>query len=115
MWGGYPGECEGEHPADTARRLGIEDDVYFIGWRGHDELPLGLNAADLVVAPAVDEPFGMVYLEAMACGTPPIATRTGGPARTILADGPQPTGWLAAPDDPEDLTRILQDALSACF
>lgn len=111
MWGGYPGECEGEHPADTARRLGIEEDVYFIGWRGHDELPLGLNTADLMVAPAVDEPFGMVYLEAMACGTPPIATRTGGPARTILTDGPQATGWLAAPDDPEDLTRILQDAL----
>ncbi|MGW2652090.1 glycosyltransferase family 4 protein [Streptomyces sp. NPDC001478] len=111
MWGGYPGECEGEHPADTTRRLGIEDDVYFIGWRGHDELPLGLNTADLMVAPAVDEPFGMIYLESMACGTPAIATRTGGPARTILADGPQATGWLAAPDDPEDLTRVLENAL----
>ncbi|MEW1701118.1 glycosyltransferase [Streptomyces sp. NPDC091278] len=111
MWGGYPGECEGEHPADTARRLGIDDNVYFIGWRGHDEIPLGLNTADIMVAPAVDEPFGMVYLEAMACGTPPIATRTGSPARTILADGPQATGWLAAPDDAEDLTRVLQDAL----
>ncbi|MEV7282425.1 glycosyltransferase [Streptomyces sp. NPDC093111] len=120
MWGGYPGECEGEHPADIARRLGIDDDVHFIGWRGHDELPLGLNTADLMVAPAVDEPFGMVYLEAMACGTPPIATRTGGPARTILAggpartilaDGPQATGWLAAPDDPADLAHVLQTAL----
>ncbi|MEU6934912.1 glycosyltransferase [Streptomyces sp. NPDC046374] len=111
MWGGYPGECEGEHPADTAHRLGLADDVYFVGWRGHEELPLGLNVADIMVAPAVDEPFGMVYLEAMACGTPPIATRSGGPARTIIADGPQATGWLAAPDDIDDLAHVLHTAL----
>ncbi len=52
-----------------------------------------------MVAPAVGAPFGMVYLEAMACGTPPIATTTDGPAHTIKATGTHATGWLVAPDD----------------
>ncbi|MFI9772474.1 glycosyltransferase family 4 protein [Streptomyces sp. NPDC052415] len=111
MWGGYPGECEGDHPADLAAELGIQRDVYFIGWRGHDELPTGLNCADLMVAPAVGEPFGMVYLEAMACGTPPIATATGGPARTITTAGPDATGYLVAPDDADHLADTLTAAL----
>ncbi|WP_331765306.1 glycosyltransferase family 4 protein (plasmid) [Streptomyces sp. NBC_01384] len=111
MWGGYPGEYEGDHPAELAAELGIQQDVFFIGWRGHDELPTGLNTADLMVAPAVNEPFGMVYLEAMACGTPPIATATGGPARTITATGPHATGWLVAPDDADDLANTLVTAI----
>ncbi|WP_147964795.1 glycosyltransferase [Streptomyces malaysiensis] len=71
-----------------------------IGWRNHEELPTGLSCADLMVAPAVGAPFGMVYLEAMACGTPPIATTTDGPARTIKATGIHATGWLVAPRRP---------------
>ncbi|MGW2082039.1 glycosyltransferase family 4 protein [Streptomyces sp. NPDC001939] len=112
MWGGYPGEFEGPHPADLAAELGIQDDVYFAGWRGHDELPIGLNCADLFVAPAVNEPFGMVYLEAMASGTPPIATATGGPLRTITPSGNDATGWLVRPDDGDDLADTLAVALS---
>ncbi|WP_328955080.1 glycosyltransferase family 4 protein [Kitasatospora purpeofusca] len=111
MWGGYPGECEGEHPQEIARRLGIEQDVYFVGWRGHDELPDGLTVADLMVAPAVREPFGMVYIEAMAAGCPPIATATGGPARTITPDGPDANGWLVRPDDTDDLAAAIKQAL----
>ncbi|MGW2612970.1 glycosyltransferase family 4 protein [Streptomyces mirabilis] len=111
MWGGYPGEYEGDHPADLAAELGIAPDVFFVGWRGHDELPTGLNTADLMVAPAVNEPFGMVYLEAMACGTPPIATATGGPARTITATGPHASGWLVDPDNPDDLANTLVTAI----
>nr|WP_024127437.1 glycosyltransferase [Streptomyces sp. F12]AHE40173.1 Glycosyl transferase [Streptomyces sp. F12] len=112
MWGGYPGEYEGDHPADLAEKLGIADDVYFIGWRGHDELPLGLDCADLMVAPAVNEPFGMVYLEAQACGTPPITTSTGGPARLITSQGPRADGWLVPPDDPAALADTVTGALT---
>ncbi|WP_326681625.1 glycosyltransferase family 4 protein [Streptomyces sp. NBC_01237] len=112
MWGGYPGEYEGVHPADIAAHRGIQKDVFFAGWRGHDELPTGLNCADLLVAPAVNEPFGMVYLEAMACGTPPVATATGGPLRTITPTGPTATGWLVKPDDTNDLADTLTTALA---
>ncbi|WP_406834883.1 glycosyltransferase [Streptomyces sp. AHU1] len=112
LWGGYPGECEGDHPADLAAELGITRDVFFAGWRGHEELVTELNCADLMVAPAVNEPFGMVYLEAMATGTAPIATATGGPARTINPTGPNATGWLVRPDDPDDLARTLITAVT---
>jgi glycosyltransferase involved in cell wall biosynthesis len=111
MWGGVPGECEGEHPWDTARRLGIEDDVYFLGYRGHDELPDGLNCADLMAAPSVWESFGMVYIEAAACGTPPIAARIGGPLGILTTDGPNANGWMARPDDTADLAYTLVQAL----
>ncbi|GAA3517594.1 glycosyltransferase involved in cell wall biosynthesis [Streptosporangium album] len=112
MWGGYPGEYEGPHPADLAQDLGIDDDVFFLGWRGHDELPIGLNCADLMVAPAVDEPFGMVYIEAMSCGTPPVATATGGPARTITPAGPHANGWTVRPNNAPDLAATLIHALT---
>ncbi|MFG2434594.1 glycosyltransferase family 4 protein [Streptomyces sp. NPDC048508] len=112
MWGGYPGEYEGDHPADLCTKLGITDDVFFIGWRGHDELPHGLNCADLMAAPAVNEPFGMVYLEAQACGTPPISTNTGGPARIITPDGPHADGWLVPPDNHTALTDTIVRALA---
>ena len=112
VWGGYPGEAEGEHPLITARRLGISEDVYFIGWRGHDELPLGMNCADLMAAPAVNESFGMVYIEAQACGTPPVATNTGGPATLITSEGPQANGWTVKPDDVSDLAATLTKALA---
>ncbi|MFF5110250.1 glycosyltransferase family 4 protein [Streptosporangium sp. NPDC000509] len=112
LWGGYPGETEGEHPLTAARRLEIDDHVYFIGWRDHDELPDGLNCADLMVAPAVNESFGMVYIEAAACGTPPIATNTGGPASIITGCGSRADGWLVKPDNVTDLVETLSAALA---
>jgi len=109
VWGGHPGEREGTHPAELA---GPADGVFFLGWRGHDELPLGLACADLFVAPSVREAFGVVYLEAMASGVPVVATRTGGPAAFINADHTAPVGWLIAPDDELALTEALVEALT---
>jgi glycosyltransferase involved in cell wall biosynthesis len=111
VWGGHPGEYEGAHPEDVARMSGVRDDVFFLGWRDHDELPLGLNIADVMAAPAVDEPFGLVYLEAMACGTPVIATPTGGPADLVKPDGEHANGWFAAPDDESDLADQIVAAV----
>jgi glycosyltransferase involved in cell wall biosynthesis len=109
IWGGYPGEWEGTHPAQLA---GQQDGVFFLGWRGHDELPLGLACADVLVAPSVGEAFGAVYLEAMAAGLPVVATRTGGPATYLdVADSP-PLGWLVEPDDEVALADVLVEALT---
>ena len=58
--------------------LGIEDLVTFLGKRDQDLLPYYYAAAELVVMPSHYESFGMVALEAMACGTPVIASRVGG-------------------------------------
>lgn len=109
--GGYPGEWEGEHPYDTVRRLGAED-VFFVGWRDHHELAKILGCVDVFAAPSVDEPFGLVYLEAMAAGVAPIATATGGPLQFINVDPTQPTGWLVEPDSREDLVTALVEAVS---
>jgi glycosyltransferase involved in cell wall biosynthesis len=106
--GGHPGEWEGEHPLATARRLGNRQ-VFLAGWRAHEQLPRALNAADLLVLPSVAEAFGLVLVEAMACGLPVIACRTHGPAE-IVADGK--TGWLIPPDDQDSLTDALVAAAS---
>jgi glycosyltransferase involved in cell wall biosynthesis len=100
--GGHPGEWEGEHPLAVAR-LGNRQ-VFLAGWRAHEELPQALNAADLLVLPSVAEAFGLVLIEAMACGLPVIACRTHGPAE-IVADGK--TGWLIPPDDHDSLADAL--------
>jgi glycosyltransferase involved in cell wall biosynthesis len=101
--GGHPGEWEGEHPLATARRLGNRQ-VFLAGWRAHEQLPQALNAADLLVLPSVAEAFGLVLVEAMACGLPVIACSTHGPAE-IVADGK--TGWLIPPDDQDSLADAL--------
>ncbi|MCU1396957.1 MAG: hypothetical protein JWN62_66 [Acidimicrobiales bacterium] len=109
--GGYPGEWEGEHPYDTVQRLGARR-VFLAGWRDHAELSEMLGCVDVFAAPSVDEPFGLVYLEAMAAGVAPIATATGGPAKFINVDPDLPTGWLVAPDDRADLVRALTEAVT---
>jgi D-inositol-3-phosphate glycosyltransferase len=111
VWGGYPGEWEGEHPVEVARYGGSEG-IFFTGWRGHDELPGGLNAADVLVAPSVDEPFGQVYLEAMACGLPVVATRTGGPLSFVNTAPGRPNGWLVDPDDEAALAATLIEVVN---
>jgi glycosyltransferase involved in cell wall biosynthesis len=109
--GGFPGEWEGEHPYDTVRRLGAEG-VFFAGWRDHHDLSDILSCSDIFAAPSVDEPFGLVYLEAMASGVPPIGTTTGGPVSFINVDPDQPTGWMVPPDDVSATAGALAQAVT---
>jgi glycosyltransferase involved in cell wall biosynthesis len=109
LLGGYPGEWEGEHPAAVIRETGVPD-VFLAGWRGHDDLPDGLNAADVTVLPSVHEQFGQVIVEGMACGLPAIAVEAHGPA-TIVDDGE--TGWLVPADDEAAMGEALVEAVSS--
>ena len=110
IWGGFTGEWEGEHPYAVAREVG-EDGIFFVGWRGHTHLPDGLACADVIVAPSAREGFGQMLIEAMACGRPVIATRSGGPVSFVNTDPARPNGWLIPPDDPEALTEALVEAV----
>lgn len=112
IWGGSPGEYEGEHPHTVAVNEGVADDVIFVGWRGHDELPSGLACADAMVAPSVDEPFGQVFLEAMACGLPVVTTATGGPLSFVNTEPDKPNGWLVEPDDDAALADGLVELVA---
>lgn len=111
IWGGFPGEWEGEHAHTVVEREGIED-VFFVGWRGHDELGAGLACSDVMVMPSIDESFGQVFVEAMACGVPVIAARAGGPPSFINTEPGRPNGWLVEPDDLDDLTGALVEAVN---
>jgi glycosyltransferase involved in cell wall biosynthesis len=106
--GGYPGEWEGEHPLSVVRSVGASG-VFLAGWRGHDDLPDGLNASDAVVLPSVHEQFGQVLVEGMACGLPCVAIDAHGPA-TIVDDGE--TGWLVPPDDEDAMCAALVEVVN---
>lgn len=90
--------------------LGIDASVRFLGPLPQERLPLYYAAADCCLMPSYYESFGMVALEAMACGTPVIASRVGGLATTVQ-DGV--TGYLVPEGNPEALAertaQLLRD------
>lgn len=110
IWGGSPGEWDGEHPFDYCRRNDISN-VYFVGWRNHTDLSLAMSAISVMAAPSVNEPFGLVYLEAMAAGVPVIATNSGGPRDLFPPNAPNPGGWLVEPGNRGALASVLIEAV----
>jgi D-inositol-3-phosphate glycosyltransferase len=84
---------------------GLSDFVAFLGRRSQDTLPYYYSAAEAVVVPSHYESFGMVALEAMACGTPVVASQVGGLA-FLVKD--QETGFTVPVDDPESLALHLR-------
>ena len=111
VWGGHPGELEGEHPVTVAREVG-SDGVFFAGWRGHDDLPGALAACDALVMPSVDDSYSQAALEAMAVGLPVVATDSGGFPYMVNLDPARPTGWLVPPDDERALSETLVDVVN---
>jgi glycosyltransferase involved in cell wall biosynthesis len=111
VWGGHPGEWEGEHPVTVARKLG-SDGVFFTGWRGHEDLARALAASDALVLPSVNDSYPQAPLEAMAVGLPVIATNSGGLPLVVNLDPARPTGWLVPPDDERALSETLVDAVN---
>jgi D-inositol-3-phosphate glycosyltransferase len=95
---------------DCTQWLGIDDVVRFAPPVSRAELPQWYRASDLVVVPSYSESFGLVALEAQACGTPVVATAVGG-LRTAVADGI--SGVLVDGHDPKAwssvITRLLQE------
>jgi glycosyltransferase involved in cell wall biosynthesis len=80
-----------------AAELGIADRVVLAGQVGHAEMPALLRSADAVLCTPAYEPFGIVPLEAMACGRPVIASAVGGLTDTVID---QTTGFLVPAGDP---------------
>lgn len=110
VWGGHPGEWEGEHPVNAARRVGT-DGIFFSGWRGHEDLPEGLSACDATVMPSINDSYPQSALESMSVGRPVIATESGGFPLMINLDPTRPTGWLVPPDDVDALAGALVEAV----
>ncbi len=109
--GGDPSKGERAENAEMARlhalreELGIGDLVTFLGAKDQDTLQYYYSAAEIVVVPSHYESFGMVALEAMACGTPVIASEVGGLA-FVVRDGV--TGFHVPERDPEALAAKIE-------
>ncbi len=105
------GDIDEEVPDEEVARLqalkdelGIGDLVTFLGRRSQEALPYYYSSADVVVMPSLYESFGMVALEAMACGAPVVASDVGG-LSFIVRDGE--TGYLVPERDPRALADCL--------
>jgi len=91
-----------------ATTLGVADRVRLVGAVSRNDVPALIRSADLVVCTPWYEPFGIVPLEAMACGRPVVAAAVGGLLDTVV-DGV--TGIYVPPKDPERLAVVLADLL----
>ena len=96
---------------ELAARLGIAPAVHFVPAQPHDALPGFYQAADVCLVPSHTESFGLVALEAQACGTPVVGAAVGG-LRSIVRHGQ--TGFLVQPGASaafaERVWRVLSDA-----
>jgi D-inositol-3-phosphate glycosyltransferase len=112
--GGDTDERRDSHEAELRRRVtrqGLAAAVTFVGAQPQDRLRDYYVAADVTVLPSYYESFGMVALEAMACGSAVIASRVGG-LQTTVRDGV--TGVLVSEGDPcalaATIARVLDDS-----
>ncbi len=84
---------------------GLQDHVFLKGGKPHHQIPDWLNSCDLFILPSLQESYGTVQVEAMACGKPVIATKNGGSEWIINSDK---YGILVEPSNSEDLAdKIL--------
>jgi D-inositol-3-phosphate glycosyltransferase len=94
---------------ELADSLGVSDSVRFLPPQTGDDLAALYRAADLVAVPSHNESFGLVALEAQACGTPVVAASVGGLV-TAVRDGV--SGVLVDGHDPADWARVLSKLLA---
>ena len=92
-----------------AADLGVADRVMLAGQAAHGDLPALINACDVVIAAPWYEPFGIVPLEAMACGVPVVGTAVGGLTDTVQ-DGV--TGLLVPPGRPAEIAAAVNALLA---
>ncbi|MBB2746292.1 UNVERIFIED_ORG: glycosyltransferase involved in cell wall biosynthesis [Microbispora rosea subsp. rosea] len=104
--GGDPGDEESTRLRTLADGLGLGDRVRLIGSVSRAEVPALMRSADVLVTVPWYEPFGMVPLEALACGVPVVASAVGGHLDTV-----EGCGVLVPPRRPRALSRALCDLL----
>jgi len=91
---------EWHHAHRVAHELGVQDKVLFLGQQ--EKVVELLSVSDLLLLPSLQESFGLVALEAMACEVPVIASLTGG-LPEVVVNGE--TGYLFPPDRLDDMAE----------
>jgi D-inositol-3-phosphate glycosyltransferase len=105
---GLDGEVEAAKVRLLAEELGVDDRIRWIDPQPHYLLSTFYRAADVVLVPSRSESFGLVALEAAACGTPVVAAAVGG-LRTLVEDGR--TGFLVEGRDPHAFAAATDQLL----
>ncbi len=107
---GSEGDAEALRVRSLVGELGLDDNVHFVEPQPHHILSTYYRAADLVLVPSRSESFGLVALEAAACGTPVVASAVGG-LLSLVSD--HETGRLIDGRDPSDYARAVAALLDA--
>ncbi len=106
---GHQGRAEQARVRGLVRELGLAGRVRFVDPQPHETLSTFYRAADVCLVPSRSESFGLVALEAGACGTPVVAAAVGG-LRTLVDDGR--TGFLVEGRDPVAFAACVQRVLA---
>jgi len=104
----YDADPEVQRLKALAEQLGVDERIIFLGSVDREDVPALIRVSDVVVAVPWYEPFGIVPLEAMACGRPIVGSAVGGLLDTVV---PGVTGELVPPRDPAALATALRGLL----
>jgi len=99
-------DTEAQELLTLAEKLQIKESVTFIGWADQEDLPGLYNLCSLAVLPSFYEGFGLLPLEAMACGKPVVCSNA-----TAIPEVVGSVARLFDPDSVEEITAVLQESL----
>jgi glycosyltransferase involved in cell wall biosynthesis len=88
--------------------LNLKENIFLIGRIQHKEISKWMNASNLFVLPSLSESFGIVQIEAFACGKPVVATKNEASKEVVISED---YGYLCNIADPKDLAKKIDEAL----
>lgn len=94
---------------NLVKELGLNDSVWLLGGKLHDEIPLWTIACDVFVLPSLNEGNPTVMFECLGCGKPFVGTKVGGIPEIITNEK---LGYLVEPKDTDDLANAILEALN---
>ena len=89
---------------NEVKKLGLDEYIKMVGWRPDDEIPIWIGASDVFVLPSLNESFGIVQIEALACGKPVVATYNGGSENIIISED---YGFLCESKNPQEMSEKI--------
>jgi glycosyltransferase involved in cell wall biosynthesis len=109
LWKNSDANRQGEPIAASVQQMEEQNLLHWVGVVPRSQMPDFWNSGDVAVVPSLYEPFGLVALEALACGVPVVASAVGG-LQEIVEDGE--SGILVPPGDAGAIARALRELLS---